>query len=67
MAKQTEQQWAKVTETVALEDTGNILTPLIRVSMKYAAKAAEFRAVNKPELAKYYDEMTVNVDRIING
>jgi len=58
--------WTKVVETVELEDTGDILMPLKRVSMKYAAKAAEFRAVNKPERAAYYDEQTVNVDRIIN-
>jgi hypothetical protein len=39
MAKQTESQWVKVTETVELEDTGDILAPLKRVSVKYAAKA----------------------------
>lgn len=38
MSKQIEQQWAKVTETVELEDTGDILIPLKRVSVKYAAK-----------------------------
>jgi hypothetical protein len=43
--------WTKVTETVELEDTGNIMTPLIRVSMAYARKAAswETRAPKEDE------------------
>jgi hypothetical protein len=39
MAKQIDTVWTKVTETVELEDTGDILMPLKRVSVKYAAKA----------------------------
>lgn len=59
--------WTKVVETVELEDTGDILMPLKRISVKYATKAIEFHKINKHELAKYYDEQSANVDRLINA
>jgi hypothetical protein len=51
MAKQNDIVWKKAEETVEMEDTGDIMIPLIRVSMAYAKKAAswETRALKTDE------------------
>jgi len=67
MSKQIEQQWAKVTETVQLEDTGDILTPLRRIEQQYLMRAAKHEAAMKPERAAYYHEQAGNLARLING
>jgi hypothetical protein len=67
MAKQIEQQWAKVTETMELEDKGDILAPLRRVEVRYLLRAAKHEAAGKPERASYYHEQANNIARLING
>jgi len=67
MAKQIEQQWVKVVETVELEDTGDILNPLRRVLAKYLSRAAKHEEAGKPERAAYYNEQAGNLMRLING
>jgi hypothetical protein len=66
MAKQNDIVWKKAEETVEMEDTGDILTPLRRVEQKYLARAAKHEAAGKPERAAYYDEQANNIARIIN-
>ncbi len=69
MAKQIASQvgaWTKVTETMEMEDTGDILTPLRRVLAKYLSRAAKHETAGKPERAAYYNEQARNLMRLIN-
>jgi hypothetical protein len=74
MAKQTESQWAKVTETVELEDTGDILAPLKRVQKQYSDKADWFAAHAFGDNTKayaqtylYYHRARMALEVLING
>lgn len=59
--------WKKAEKTVeAAPDTGDILMPLKRVSMRYYKRALRHEKAGKPERAKYYREQTANVERLIN-
>ena len=68
MAKEIAAQvgvWKKAVETVELTDTGNILTPLVRVGLQYLDRAAKHEAAGKPELAVYYREQANNIERLL--
>ena len=66
MAKQNDIVWKKAEETVEMEDTGDILTPLRRVLAKYLSRAAKHETAGKPERAAYYNEQASNLMRLIN-
>jgi non-ribosomal peptide synthetase component F len=67
MAKQNDIVWKKAEETVEMEDTGDILTPLRRIERQYLARAARHVVAGKPERAEYYDEQANNIARMINA
>ncbi len=78
MAQETESTvtaWQKVVNTVELEDTGDILTPLRRMYEHYVSKANKLyqQAVENPEKranihknAEYYRQAAEAVQGLIN-
>ena len=78
MAQETEKNvtaWRKVVNTVELEDTGDILTPLRRMYEHYVSKANKLyqQAVENPEKranihknAEYYRQAAEAVQGLLN-
>jgi len=78
MAQETEKTvtaWRKVVETVPMEDTGDILTPLRRMYEHYVSKACKLyqQATENPEKraniiknADYYKRAAESVMAVIN-
>ena len=60
-------KWAKVTETVQMEDSGDILYPLRKVQVEYYIRALRAEGAGHPERAAYYHEQVKNVGRLINA
>jgi hypothetical protein len=60
-------KWAKVTETVQMEDSGDILYPLRKVQVEYYIRALRHEGAGRIQQAAYYHEQVKNVGRLINA
>ena len=60
-------KWAKVTETVEMEDSGDILYPLRKVQVEYNVQALRHEAAGRTANAAYCREQVANIGRLINA